>query len=354
MFDVIEKEIIKNLPPYKGNSGGWIKFDAPCCQHNNEGLDHRGRGNLLITGNGDIVYNCYNCKFKTGWRYGEKYLGEKFKNFMSWLGIDENTIKYLAYSTFIHFVEENNEVGKPVYSAKKLDFMEKEIPNGFIKISDSLDDKKYENSEDFQKILEYLYLRGDRLFNLNNYYWCPDTKYHMMKNRIIIPFYWNNKFVGYTGRYIGNPPTKEIPRYFSDVPKDYIFNTEAVKKEHDVMFIVEGPFDALAINGISMLGDKCSRNQIEWVKNKAKLENKKIIVIPDQEKYGGELLKLAIDNEWHVSFPKWKNCKDAADATKKYGYVTTVQSIFSRIAATENQINIYKLQNLGKNHAKSL
>lgn len=348
MFDLIEKEILKNIPPYKGTSGGWIKFDAPCCSHNHESIDRRGRGNLLITGNGDIVYNCYNCKFKTGWRQGDKYLGKKFKSFLSWIGLSESEIQAISFEAFKNCVETNEEKTKSYFRPVNLDFTEKVLPKSFIKVEDSLECEKYNNNEDLLNILEYLYTRGDRLFNLNNYYWCPDIKYHMMRNRVIIPFYWNDKIVGYTGRYIGKPPNKETPRYFSDIPKDYIFNTEAIKKEHNYIFLVEGPFDALAINGISILGDKCSKNQIEWIKKKALVENKRVIVIPDQEKYGGELLKIAIDNEWEVSFPYWENCKDAADATKKYGYIPTVQSILSRLRSSENGINQLKLQCLGK------
>lgn len=348
MFDLVEKEVLSNIPHHKGNSGGWIKFDAPCCIHNHEGIDRRGRGNLLITGNGDIVYNCYNCKFKTGWRYGDKYLGKKFKSFLSWIGISESEIQSLSFEVFKNFVENGEENSKSYFKPIDLNFSEKILPKDFIKISHCLENNIYSDSEDFLKIMEYLYSRGTRLFNLDNYYWCPNTKYNMMKNRIIIPFYWDKKIVGYTGRYIGKPPSKDIPRYFSDVPKDYIFNTEAVKNDHKYIFLVEGPFDALAINGISILGDKCSKNQMAWINKKATIGNKKVIVIPDQEKYGGELLKIAIENEWEVSFPYWENCKDAADATKKYGYIATVQSILSRLRSSENGINQLKLQCLGK------
>lgn len=346
MFDILEKEILEHLPPYKSGNGGWLHFDAPCCIHNGESQDKRGRGNLIISGDGSISYNCYNCKFKTGWRYGNKFLGTKLKNFMSWIGISDNSIKSISFQLLKEFNDTDIAV-KYIPRFKKLEFNGRELPSNSIKIIDAINDKKYENDPDLLMVIDYLYSRGERLFSIDNYYWCPDIKYNDMRKRVIIPFYWNNKMVGYTARLAYQSSNKKSMRYYSDLQSNYIFNTESIKENHRYIFLVEGPFDALAINGVSTLGDKCSNIQAEWLNHLARNGNKKIIVIPDQEKYGGELLKIAIKYEWMVSFPHWKNCKDAADATKKYGYIATVQSIFSRLMVSENQINQLKLQLLG-------
>lgn len=337
MFDLIEKTLLDNLPgTVKRSSTGWFKFNAPCCSHNNETSDNRGRGNLLISGDGSIVYNCYNCKFKTGWRYGNKFLGNKFKEFMTWLNIPDNIIRDLELKTKIEFYENipDNYVKKYI----KLSFSERSLPKGSVNILDLLNDEKYLENTDFLDMLVYLHSRGERLSNLNNYYWTPN-KESGWNRRILIPFYWENKLVGFTGRSFDNKPKY---RYFSDMQSNYIFNTEAIKPEHKYIFVVEGPFDALAINGIATLGDKCSDSQVEWIKQTAKFGKKEIIVIPDQEKSGGQLLKIAKENEWYVSFPKWDGCKDAAEATKMYGYIPTVQSILTRRYNTEHSIEAMK------------
>lgn len=337
MFTLIENILMDNLPKVKRGSGGWLQFDAPCCVHNNETADKRSRGNLLIAGDGSIVYNCYNCKFKTGWRYGNKFLGKKFISFLSWLNISDTEIKDLMYKTRLEFLDNDNIVDyKPKYT--KLEFDNKNLPEKSRNIEELLEDDDVIQNQDFADMVAYLYTRGDRLFNLNNYYWTPST-YNKMNRRIIIPFYWNGNIVGYVGRSIDKT---ERLRYFGDIPSNYIFNTECIKPEHKYIFLVEGPFDALAINGIATLGDKCSPSQVNWLNQQIKYNNKEIIVIPDQEKGGGELLKIAKENEWYVSFPKWEGCKDAADATKKYGYVATVQSILTRMYNSENNITTMK------------
>lgn len=340
MFNLVEETVVKNIPGRtKRGSGGWLQFDAPCCIHNNESADHRSRGNLLISGDGSIVYNCYNCKFKTGWRYGNKFLGRKFKELLSWLGTPEEEIKFLETKTRIEFQDYDISEYKP--EIKRLSFEERSLPDNSYNITELLYNEKLIediDGNDYRDMLNYLMSRGDHLSSLDNYYWSP-SKIHGMNRRLIIPFYWENKLVGYTSRSFDLKPKY---RYFSSMQTNYIFNTEVIKPHHKYIFVVEGAFDALAINGVAMLGDKCSDSQAYWLNQKCKYENKEIIVIPDQEKEGGQLLKIAQKNDWYVSFPKWDGCKDAAEATKLYGYVPTVQSILSRKFNSEYTIDAMK------------
>lgn len=67
------------------------------------------------------------------------------------------------------------------------------------------------------------------------------------KDRILIPFYHDGELVGWTARAIGNPVN--APRYLSsgDAIKKTIFNHDHLLGGH-VLFIVEGPFDALKLD----------------------------------------------------------------------------------------------------------
>ena len=142
-----------------------------------------------------------------------------------------------------------------------------------------------------------------------------------MKYRIIIPFYWEDNLVGYVGRSIDNNRFK----YFGDIPPNYIFNTETIKKDHEYIIITEGPFDALAVNGVALLGDKISKLQIEWLKS----TNKKIIVVPDFEEKESKIQKVGLEQGWIIAKPEWKEgIKDCADALKEYGRLYTIYSIF--------------------------
>jgi DNA primase len=64
---------------------------------------------------------------------------------------------------------------------------------------------------------------------------------------------------------------------------------------------------------------------------------KRVILCPDRDKPGKELIEEALALGWEVSFPPWdKDVKDAADAVAKYGRLLTVASIIKH--ATDNKI----------------
>lgn len=70
-------------------------------------------------------------------------------------------------------------------------------------------------------------------------------KYH---DRIILPIRMNGQLLGWTSRAIIDPVN--APRYLasSNDVKTTIFNYDEVKKGGDVLFILEGPFDALRVD----------------------------------------------------------------------------------------------------------
>ena len=337
MFDLLEKIIIKYMPSGKVSSDGWISFECPCCVHmGHPGGDGKSRGGIKFSG-GDVGFHCFNCNYRTRWEYGKPSISKNMKNLLTWLNVPDVVIKDLVLKTKAEFF--NNDFRRQSRPIKKLDFQERQLPDGSINIVDLLKDSSYHDNEDFLDMIKYINSRGKFLSSLDNYYWTPEKNYKMNR-RIIIPFYWEDKIVGYTGRSFDSGNVKY--RYMSDLQSDYIFNTEAIKPEHKFIFVVEGPFDALAVNGVAMLGDKCSDAQADWLNKKAQYGGKKIIVIPDQTKDGGKLLEIAKKHEWWVSFPKWEDCKDTADASKKYGHVSTVQSILTRRSNNEFGIDAYK------------
>lgn len=73
---------------------------------------------------------------------------------------------------------------------------------------------------------------------------CLTGKY---KDRIIIPFCQEGLRVAWTGRAIVDP--KVAPRYLSsDLIKTTIFNEDQVREGGRLLFIVEGPFDAIKLD----------------------------------------------------------------------------------------------------------
>jgi hypothetical protein len=184
-------------------------------------------------------------------------------------------------------------------------FTEKELPE------DALPIKEWANRSssllsDLYPVVEYIVGRG---FDPSEFYWSPSAGY---ENRVIIPFFYNGKIVGSTARKV----TDGRPKYVSDQHPHFVFNVDAQKEEQKYVFVCEGPFDALAVGGVALLTNNVAEQQARII-NSLGLE---VIVIPDQDEAGLELIKCAINNDWAVAFPNWDlDIKDSADAVQKYG-----------------------------------
>ncbi len=68
------------------------------------------------------------------------------------------------------------------------------------------------------------------------------------KDRVIIPLFQGGQLVGWTGRAI--QPTVNAPRYLSssDAVKRVVFNEDDLWQGGKVLYVVEGPFDALKLD----------------------------------------------------------------------------------------------------------
>lgn len=317
----IEKLLRKHLPPTKGCSHGWERFNAPCCVHRGETVDKRNRGNIIFSTQ-NISFNCYNCQFKASWKYGSGIVGKNMRNLLSWLGASQDEIKTMAYDLKKLFPDDRATASAPKIKYVNFDFPDMDLPDGVNDFDHWLNQEPI--NEKFVDIVSYLHTRGSYLFELDNYRWSPSTEGNL-SSRFIIPFKWEGRNVGYTTRTID---PKQKVRYINHKPKDYIFNTEAIKDDHKYILVTEGPMDALAVGGVAILGASISDRQAIWLNQ----QNKKIIIVPDKGKTGKNLISFACKQHWSVSYPKWPDdCKDAADACKKFGHAATVAQIIHGI-----------------------
>ena len=332
---LIHQLIFDYLPHKKRQTAkGWINFDAPCCHHRGHNRDTRSRGNLLVTDDGGIIINCYNCGFKA--RYKGSNLGQKFQQWLHYLNvphekIQEAKLQLLSMKINGDFPEETE---MPVFYSQN--FPEVSLPENALPIISLLEDTT-SHTPDFLSCIEYLYNRGDAIANGWDYHWTSSSKWDLNK-RIIIPFRHKGIVVGWTARYCGKPP-QYVPRYYnSDVPTGYLFNADVINKRHrKFIIVVEGPFDAISIDGVAAFGSEMNKSQIQWLNS----SDKEKIVLPDRQRKNQGLIDIALSNDWSVSFPCWEeNIKDAADAQRQYGQLYTLASIIKFRTNSRLQIEI--------------
>jgi hypothetical protein len=320
------------LPKIKNSPSGWISFNAPCCHHRGHRTDTRKRAGIMLSEG--IVYNCFNCKFSTGWKPGST-LSPKFKTLCQWLGASDDRIKEL---TFEALKTEGDGYVPTQYIEQKIEFEEKILPEGSMPINDWVNSGYLEEiADDLEPVIDYVHNRGfDPLSE--NFYWAPAPGY---TNRVIIPFFYHGKIVGNTARKIG----EGRPKYLSDQHPFFVYNVDAQKEEYRYLFVTEGPFDALSIGGVSLLTNEVSEQQSRIINS----AGKEIIVVPDQDRAGLILIEQAQKLGWSVAFPTWEDdIKDCADAVKRYGKLFVVIDLIKSATDNPAKIEIEKRKLLNK------
>ena len=331
-MNLIQNTILTSLPAgRKKTPSGWISFNAPCCVHNGETADKMKRGGVMTSPDGNVSYHCFNCGFKANYVIGRK-LNQKMRAFMGYIGIPDDTIRKMAIEAmreeesdaryekkrFVTF----NRKELPV-TAKKLEYWLEKMMNNKL---DSI------NATSIDKLLKYLESRGIGP-DWYDFMYSPSAGWDVNK-RLLIPFYWRGDVVGFTGR-IFEESTKV--KYYTDVQPGYVFNMDAQDWTRKFVIVTEGPFDAITISGVSILGSEINDIQRELIDGLGR----RIIVVPDRDAPGEKLISQAKDFGWSVAFPEWgDDIKDVADAVMRYGRLFTIQSILKTAESSKLKIDL--------------
>ena len=294
----------------KTTPSGWTSFNAPCCVHNNENADTRGRGGVIYEG--DLVsYHCFNCGFKASWQPGRN-LSYKFKKLLEWMNAPDADITKLA----LDVMRENEGVEVQQHRVEMPTFGTVHLPEDSVRISDIENFDKHSTS-----VVEYMAARNLNLDD-TDYYWSPQLGY---RDRIIIPFYYEGRIVGYTARTVG----ESKPKYLTDSQPGFVYGLDEQREKKTFTLVCEGPIDALHIEGCALTGSDIGDAQALLL-NKL---GKDIYVVPDRDKAGSKLVEQAIDRGWGVSLPDWDtDINDIGECVQRHGRLYTLYNI---VAAAE-------------------
>jgi hypothetical protein len=279
--------------------------------------DKRKRAGIITSG-AKISYNCFNCKYTTGWS-PSPYIGQKFKDLATRLGASESDIHSVQVNLMRCQEElEGLETEGYVYNLSKFETIE--LPSNVQMVEDlplEHDVRQYARRRGLEGLYPLLYFPDDTLF----------------VKRLVVPFTFNGEVIGWTSRHIA-PPDKQTPKYLHKMPSGYVFNVDRfADSDREIVIVVEGVFDAICIDGVAVLGNHVTPEQAHLIERLGK----RVILCPDRDEPGKELIEEALALGWEVSFPPWeKDIKDAADAVAKYGRLLTIASIIKH--STDNKI----------------
>jgi hypothetical protein len=332
----------------KKTGRGWITFNCPACG------DRRGRGGFLETNTGGFRYRCMNggCRFeqRTGWEPDNGFMGRPRRLFELMGGDITDLPKELvnpdrrkkfamddAEQRSLWIAEMQAEWSSEAASTKlwrpsqedevALNFPTIKMPKDSVYLWDA-------NTADALDVQRYAVERCRFFLNRAPLLWSPRYKRH-----VIIPFIEKHKFVGWIARKIDPGPEYshiKCPHF----PTDYMLNQGRRFAFRNVL-VVQGAFDALALEALCTFGSVISTKQKNLLKQLAYAE-RRIVLVPDFK--GQEwmnYLYTAREHGWYVSVPEtWGGSgnespedyiKDPGDAIRRNGLLYTVETVMKSI-----------------------
>lgn len=333
------RDAVAQILPHKrktNSTSGWISFNAPCCIHNGESADTRGRGGLVMNADGGVSYHCFNCNFKASYVPG-RHLTYKFRKLLSWLGADEGTIKRLVIDAIrIRDLVAPEQIVE-VVEQEEIKFKARPLPEEASTLTELAMMYHLKDGDMPRDFIDSVVYVAGRQIDTQKYpfYWTPETQYNLNK-RIIIPFTWRNQIIGYTSRTFDDTVK---PKYHSSYEPNYVFNVDKQLKDAKFVIVVEGPFDAMAVDGVAVLSNECSEIQADIIDSLGR----EVIVVPDADRAGAKLVDQAVEYGWSVSFPVWQGShKDVASAVEAYGKLFVIKSILAEKQSNKLKIELRK------------
>lgn len=312
-------DILNYLPAKrKQTPSGWISFNCPVCQ------EKRSRGGLKVNNQG-WSYHCFNCGHTASFVLGRS-LGFKARTLLDRFGVPDAEINALNLESLRH---------RSIHG----------ILDERAKTANVLCDLDFEEMDDFPPASEVITPELPLYWNYLRKRHVPEDfpamttirtdGIHWVRPHVTIPFTYDGKVVGWTARFLDD----KSPRYINHSQPGYVFGTDLQHNVWHHVIVVEGIFDALSIGGLAVMHNTINDRQARLIRNLGR----NIIVVPDQDKAGLELIDRAIELGWAVSIPDWgPDIKDVNDAVVKYGRLATVLTIMQARETSKIKIELRK------------
>jgi hypothetical protein len=338
MLNIIS-DFTKSILPAKKKTtpSGWTSFNAPCCVHNGESADTRGRGGLTANPDGSVSFHCFNCNFKASYQPG-RHLTFKFRKLLKWLGADDTDIKRLVIEAIRVRELVNPEEVKAEAEEEKIEFKARDLPESAVSFRAMM---THHLLDDFKNVpgllntaVNYTNLRKIN-YDRYDFLWTDSTE-HSLHQRVIIPFIWQGRTIGYTARAVTDGVK---PKYYSSYEPNFVFNINNQLPDSKFVIVCEGPFDAMSIDGVAVLNNECNETQADIIESLGR----EVIVVADKDKAGARMINNAIEYGWSVSFPVWlETCKDINEAVVKYGKLFVLKTILDAKQTSKLKIELMK------------
>lgn len=331
---VIRRHI--HLPPTDSN--GWYAVLCKVCN------DHGRKGPRAAFkfDTETVGYHCFNCGHKAKFDPQEnKRMPKNMKQVLHDFGVPDEEWQGVLFDALKKQEVSGNKSAEPSQNLSSIEPREIPLPIHFYPLSEAGPDDKW-------AIIAKDFLENERHLDPSKYPYLLSSAntgvpgIDKWRGRLIIPVYKNKKLVFYQGRSLYPAQKKyESPATAKD---RVLFGFDKLFEHTDApLYVVEGIFDAMAIDGVALMGNELTDAQAEWL-NRSK---RRKVYIPDRFGDGRRVALECLKEGWQVSTPDIGSCKDMNEAVVKYGRVYVLKTIADNVCdgfAAEARLGVYSEQ----------
>jgi|LakMenEpi03Aug12_release.lakeMendotaPanAssembly.Ray.scaffolds.fasta_scaffold05161_17 hypothetical protein len=305
----------------KTSATGFQQIRCACCS------DHSPRGGWKIEPS-EIVYHCFNCGIASGWKLGDEKIRKDFEQILKAFGVPVHELNEIKSQLFFNQPPRQEDKTITLETLHKVNLYTPEVslPEGSVRLDES-------------HINECQFLLNKYRLTCHDYPFFVSTT---LPNRVIIPFYKQSKVIYWQARTI---LSDERLRYRNcEVKKEAVIfnNDELFRYSEKPLFICEGVFDAIHVNGISLLGSKLTESKIELLRK----SRRELVFVIDKDANGQSLafhvLKEKLGSITFVTNPSTTKSKaDISSRIVETGKIWTMYELLQNRIYDEKKAKLY-------------
>jgi len=232
------------------------------------------------------------------------------RKFLRWLGSPDDIINKLA----LDVMRANEGIESKNSQTQLPEFHTVPLPEDSVKFADIAGAEQL--PQNMLDVAQYMHSR-ELYVDDYDFHWSSHLGY---RDRLIIPFYYEGRVVGWTARKVKDGK----PKYLSEQQPGYVFGLDNQGYHKEFVIVVEGPIDAIYVEGCALMGSEI-KDQQALLLNRL---GKEVIVVPDRDRAGSKLVEQALGHGWQVSMPDWSpDINDVGDCVARHGRLYTLYSI---------------------------
>lgn len=282
--------------------------------------DYKVRAGFKFEDN-SVFYNCWNCGTATRYEEMSGRMSKKMRGILNSFGFDDTEISNVVNSGFFKQKEEKQTISLANITKVDTSTPPIHLPKGSLRLGSA-------GFEEYQyKLIEYLQARKINILKYPFFFSLQER----FIDRIIIPFYRNGSLIYWQARSIH----REEKKRYDNSPASrnaVMFNMDAIASYSTApLFVTEGVFDAMTVDGAAILGSKLTEAKSELLSK----SSRRLIFVIDKDENGAHLAEEVVSRGWEITFAP-DGAGDINESAQKFGIIWTITQLFNNIPASKD------------------